>query len=244
MNARGQAELIFLVALLLLRGYATAERESQSGVYEKTAILKSGLEMRYGIFLPKSFSPDVPLPLVLALHYGGEVTPFYGKEFLTLLVEPALEKLGAIIVAPDCPARGWNNQTSVKAVLEFLNHIVQEYRIDTSRVLVLGYSLGGIGAWYFAANCPENFSAAIAISALPDPKTTPVVKTVPLYVIHSRQDEVFRFDDVRKFVAYQKSGGASIRFVAVDDIGHYDTYRFVSPLRAAIPWIKKTWRLN
>lgn len=54
----------------------------------------------------------------VALHYGGKVTPFYSKGFMTSFVEPALEDLEAIIVAPGCPSKGWTNAASEAAVLD------------------------------------------------------------------------------------------------------------------------------
>ena len=49
-------------------------------------------------------------------------------------------------------------------------------------------------------------------------------------------------EKVRVFVERQKSQGASVDFVEVEGISHYETFRFVQPLREAIPWIMKIWR--
>ena len=100
------------------------------------------------------------MPLILALHYGGEVTPFYSKEYLNLLVKPALKNLGAIITAPDCPGEGWANPDVEKALLEFLEIISKEYNIDPNRIIITGYSMGGLGTWYLASRHSEIFSAA------------------------------------------------------------------------------------
>lgn len=231
-----------LVIFVFLGGCASAGKMKQSlSIYEKVVTLESGIKLRYAISIPKSYSRGKPVPLTLALHYGGRVTPFYGKGFLTLLVEPALKKLGAIIVAPDCPGRSWTNSISEEAVMDLMSHIKSEYKIDSSRVVITGYSMGGIGTWYIAARHPHFFSAAIPISALPDPKTIPIIKDIPFYVIHSLKDEVFPIDSVKSFVDRQKSRGAAIHLVEVDGISHYETHRFVKPLKDAIPWIKKIW---
>lgn len=211
-------------------------------IIPKTLTLGTGLELRYAISLPKSLAPDRAMPLVLALHFGGSVSPYYGKEFLTLLVEPALRDLDAIMVAPDCPGRGWIDPISEKAVLALIEGIIDEYNIDPKKIVVTGFSLGGIGTWHFAARHPELFSAAIPISGVPDAKVAPIVENIPVYVIHSKDDEIIPIEKVRAFVKKQKSQGASVHFVEVQGIGHYETYRFVQPLRTAIPWIKETWR--
>ncbi len=79
------------------------------GIYEETLALKNTTTLRYTLSVPESFSPQQPVPLIIALHYGGTVTPWYGKGYLSILVEPALRELGAVMAAPDCPANGWDN---------------------------------------------------------------------------------------------------------------------------------------
>lgn len=237
---------IFMTPLLLLLfhgGCMTKGKMTQfPEIFQKILTLDSGLKLRYAISLPKSLSPDNPAPLVLALHYGGPVTPFYGKGFLTLLVEPALRDLEAIIIAPDCPGRGWVDPNSERAVMVLIENILNDYKINPKKIIVTGYSLGGIGAWHYAARHPQLFSAAIPISAVPDLKAIPTVEGVPIYAIHSRNDEIFPIEKVRRFVKRQKSKGASVRLIEVRNISHYETSRFVQPLKEAIPWIKKIWK--
>jgi len=245
MVASGNPKVSLLAAFFLLGGCATMtnnERLQAPTIYERTLTVPSGLKVRYAIFPPKSFSPEKSFHLILALHYGGKVTNFYGTEFVTMLIEPALKDVEAIIVDPDCQERRWENPVSERAVMNLLNHISQEYKVDSRRILVTGYSIGGIGTWHLAAQHSDFFTAAIPISALPDPKTMAPVKNVPLYVIHSREDEVFPFKELKSFIDGQKSGGASIKIVVVDGITHYEAYCFIEPPKAAILWIKKVWR--
>ena len=68
------------------------------GVHQLTLPLTGGRELRYTLLVPEGGGTR---PLVLALHYGGEVTPFYGRGILELLVAPALAELGAVIAAPE-----------------------------------------------------------------------------------------------------------------------------------------------
>jgi predicted peptidase len=203
--------------------------------------LKSGLELRYTLALPPEYSPAKTYPLVLALHYGGKVTPFFSFEFLNALVEPALKELEAIFVAPDCPAMGWTNATSEEAVLELILLCMETYRIDPDRVLILGFSMGGLGTWYMVGRHPDIFSAAIPIAAPADAATTPLIENVPLYIIHGEKDEVFPLDEVRKLYLKQKAGGADIQFMVVEKTSHNELPRYITPLQAAIPWIKRVW---
>lgn len=75
--------------------------ENGPGVYYEMTTAPSGSLLRYTLLVPPAYDGETPVPLVVALHYGGEVTPFYGGGMIETLVEPGLGQLGAIIVAPD-----------------------------------------------------------------------------------------------------------------------------------------------
>jgi predicted peptidase len=213
-----------------------------SAVQEKTLLLESGAILRYALALPPSFSPDQRYPLIIALHYGGQVTAYYGKPYLTNLVLPALEELGAIMVAPDCPGKGWTDPLSEKSVLELIGQVQKDYAVDTRRLLVTGYSLGAIGTWDLVFKHPELFSAAIPISGMP-PKGIVIRQTGTRFlVIHSRDDELFPLESVRKFVDLCESQGLSVRFNPVAGFGHYEYDKYITALREAVPWVKGLWK--
>ena len=195
---------------------------------------------RYTIAIPHGCG-DRAMPLVLALHYGGDVTPFYGKGILTRLVEPALRGLEALIVAPDCIASDWIDLQSETAVLRLLDHIQDSYTIDPKRMLITGYSKGGKGTWYLASRHQERFAAALVMAATPQVDTVDVEWEIPLYVIHSRKDELFSLESTEAVVKQLQAKGVSVEMVVVEGIGHYETDRFTEPLRAAVPWIEKAW---
>ncbi|MGD2091777.1 MAG: prolyl oligopeptidase family serine peptidase [Candidatus Aminicenantes bacterium] len=218
-----------------------AELPKKPGIYEETLTLKSGTLLRYTLSIPGEFSPEQSIPLVMALHYGGDVTPWYSKGYVNILVEPALQKLNAIIVAPDCPGKGWNNPSSEAAVLELLNHIKSHYSIDEERMLVTGFSMGGIGTWHMVARHPQLFSAAIPMSGTVGQETVKKIKNTPVYVIHSKQDEFFPFKQVEEMVQILKDRGVPVQLQLVDGISHYNTAGFAQYLKEAVPWIKETW---
>jgi predicted peptidase len=213
------------------------------GIYEKILTLKSGLPLRYTLSIPAGFPGQQPVPLVMALHFGGTVTPWYSKGYLITLPEPALRELGAIIAAPDCPTQGWDNPTAETAILELLDLLKNNYNIDEKKILITGFSMGGIGTWHMAARHPQIFSAAVPISSTAGIETLKQIKDIPLYVIHSRQDEIFPVKHVQEMVQILKDNGVSIQFEIIDGVSHYHTGGFVEPLRAAVSWIKDVWSL-
>jgi len=209
-----------------------------------SSILQSSLSPGplYSIAIPSGYSDDRPVPLILALHYGGHGQPFFGRHILTGLVEPALRSLQAIIVSPDCTGDSWTDPQSETDVFLLLDAIVQDYNIDTTKTLVTGYSMGGIGAWYLSVEHPDRFSAAVVMAGYPPFEGDDVRGEQPLYVIHSRQDEVVPLAPTQEAVKKLRDQGLSVEFVLLDDVTHYEVDRFYTPLKEAVPWIEQVWK--
>ena len=213
--------------------------DEQATIQEK--VLPSG-EQRYTIAVPAGYSGNQPVPLVLALHFGGEVTPFYGRTILEELIEPALRELGAIIIAPDCPTNSWTDPQSEKAVLELLAYVEKNYAVDVQRRLITGYSTGGAGTWYLAARNPDRFSAAVVMAGWPPQAIEDVEWKIPLVIIHSRQDEIVPLQPTEYFSNTLQEKGVPVKLVVLDGITHYEMFRFVEPLRTTISWVESVWQ--
>lgn len=216
-----------------------------------------------------AFSGDTtaqrPSPLVLSLHYSGPDTlpAFFGAGLLERVVLPALEPLGAVFVAPDAPDRGWGSSRSEQLVLALLDSIGARYAIDGDRTLVTGYSLGGMGTWYFAARHPERFRVAIPMASLPvlkednwrdsllaemrrfnavpDPAMVQSMRRVAWTVLQSRADQTMSFSAMEAFVDGLKTQRVPVHFVALDSITHQQTIQYREPLAATLPWIRQQW---
>jgi predicted peptidase len=225
---------------------AGAQMPVSAGIHSKELELEGGSTLRYTLSIPNALETDEPVPLVLALHYGGRVTPYFGRGVLVGLVEPALHELGAIIVAPDSPGNGWANPNSERAVLALLDHITSSYRIDERRVLVTGYSMGGMGTWYLASRHPERFTAAIPMAGglrNEEDEHLRSLSEMPIYAIHSRADTVVPLEPTESAIAkLEASSAKNVRLVVVEDVTHYDVAGFVPLLRDAVDWLREVWR--
>jgi len=211
-------------------------------IMDEIEIAAEGAGMRYALFVPQTYKAQKPAPLILALHFGGTVTPTYGKDFAEVLILPALSDLEAIIVAPNCPGRGWTDAASEDAVLKLLDRVKQRFTIDPKRVVVTGFSMGAIGTFHFAAKYPELFSAAVAVSGIPDPDDLSLLKDVPFFVIQSADDEVFPIEKARNAFGKMKSQGVNIKTDIIQNISHYRTPEFVPALKKAVSWLLEVWR--
>lgn len=235
--------LVILLVLVILPFWLGAPRVSKDKRLLQD-VLPPG-SRRYTLMLPAQTPQEELLPLVIALHFGGHGLPFYGELFLTDLIEPALRGLGAITVAPDCPAKDWTQPASEQWVLDLLDHLVAKYPIDPRRVVLAGYSMGGIGTWRLLSHAPERFSAGVIMAAHPpEGVEQELAWKGPLYILHGREDELFPVVDTTRVVVRLEERGYDLTYRVLEGVTHHQTYRFKAPLEEVVPWLQKHWDLS
>jgi predicted peptidase len=211
------------------------------GVHDLTLQVPGGGAMTYALSIPRGYSPDHAVPLVLVLHSGGARIPNYGREFMKGLVLPALGDLRGIMIAPDCPAASWTDATADQLVMTLLQQTLENYAIDRRRVLVTGYSMGGRGTWFMASHHPDLFTAAIPMAASTGDDPVERLGTMPTYVIHSRNDEVIPFAPAERTAKQLTAMGRPVTFDAVSGLTHFQMGGYVDALRRAGGWIATRW---
>lgn len=113
-----------------------------------------------GLVLPKNAaqSPS-PLPLYVWLHGRGDKTTdlHFICERLDKWGEVVPE--GALVLHPfgrQCIGYKSAGETDVLEAIEF---VCENYPVDRRRVVLMGFSMGGAGAWHLAAHYPDRFAA-------------------------------------------------------------------------------------
>ena len=113
--------------------------------------------------LPEGYDHTRRYPLILALHgKGGR-----GQDILGYLGYVLKERLDEFIVAAPTDYKGaWFNATPDEAgdPPALLAELRRRYHLDTQRVYVVGYSMGGHGAFTLAVLHADEFAAAVPIA--------------------------------------------------------------------------------
>ena len=157
-----------------------------------------------------------------------------------ILIQPALGELGAVIIAPDSLGGGWSTAVNEQGVKALLAAVEKSYALDQKKVVVTGFSMGGQGTWYWADRYPERFSAAVPISGTPTPSAA--TWRLPVFAVHSRDDQVQPIGPTEQRIAELKKRGINAQIVVLNGIEHFETYSSSSGLRQAVPWIQEIWK--
>lgn len=174
----------------------------------------------YRLFIPSSYDGSKPAPMVVALHGmgGDENTMFdaYGRE----LTRDA-QAHGFIVAAPKGrdPASMYRGSAE-QDVLDVMAEVEREYKIDRSRVYLMGHSMGGYGTWSIAMDHPELFAALGPISGGGDASGMVKIAAIPQYVTHGDDDRTVNVSASRTMVEAGKKAGAPITYVEVPGGSH------------------------
>lgn len=117
-------------------------------------------------------------------------------------------KIDAYILAPQNPGSAW----SPERIMNIVNKVVATNPIDTTRIYVIGMSLGGFGTMDMVARYPDKIAAAIPMCGGTTSKDFAALNEVPMWIVHGTADAAVPVSASDKPVAQMKSLGGH-RFV-------------------------------
>ena len=221
----------FIAAALLLAAPASAQSLDPA---DPRLLRRSIDERPYRLWVPQDYDGTRAYPLVLFLHGGaGRGTDNErhlrdGNGMLVNLFVAAQARFPSIILAPQT-----NSDHGVEATLAVLRHVMKDYRVDRTRVYVIGQSLGGYGALAVLAREPALFAAAVVIAAGgPDNQRY----ALPAWFFHGERDDVVPVDEARRIVAAITRAGGAVRYTEYKGEGHGLAWLVVRE-DALIPWV-------
>jgi predicted esterase len=176
------------VASQLLNGKFRAMADIH-GLGEAFVRSRNGTMQPVAVYVPPSYVPGKPTPLVVFLHGRGESeTELLGQTFVIALAD----RIGAIVVAPY--GRGhYDFAGSESDVYDAYDAAVSAFTIDPRRRFLAGYSMGGFSAFNIAPMHPDDWSAVMCVAGgLLETRAQRMVTTMsqtPVYVLTGALDE-------------------------------------------------------
>lgn len=201
---------------------------------QKSYKLTDKTRVTYSVYHPENYKKVDSLSLVIALHWGWgqrELPDNFSQEFMENFVIPIYKNQNKIIIAPNCPVKSWVDDKSIASVLELRDYCIEKYNIDTNKIIITGFSLGGIGTWYLATHYSNLFTCAIPIAGYPEMDWLKKQGEINLLVVNSVDDEIIPFEKVNSAVEYIKSRGQNVRLKKLFGVGHYSMNQFIGPVK-------------
>ena len=178
-----------------------------------------GFHRSYLIHIPKNYSRADARPLVVALH--GAFSTAEEMEEETGLSDLA-DRESFLVVYPNgitlfgwfqhwnaghCCGRAMKDQVDdVGFISTVIEEVRRDFRVDPSRIYMVGYSNGGMLAYLFAAQKPETLAAVAVIGATigsspspsqPEVRIPPARAPLPVLAIHGREDDSIPYEGGR-----------------------------------------------
>lgn len=180
---------------------------------------------KYLLYLPDNYSeqPSQKWPLLLYLHSSdarGQELKGVEQEGLPFILRSGT-KLPFIVVAPLCPPdEWWDSRWSVENLNVLLDELLDKYRVDSSRIYLTGWSMGGAGAWRLASQYPSRFAAVVPICGKSQLKFVDSLRDTPVWAFHGDKDTVVAVRESQKMVDGLKKLGGEAQLTVFPDTGH------------------------
>ena len=175
------------------------------------AIMSSGEERDYLLYVPRNYDPAKPAPLVISLH-GAMNWPGFQEEITQW--DRLADEAGFIVVYPAGTGtgpriwdmRGWRNPATmpdVRFIADLIEKLQKTYSIDATRIYVNGLSNGGGMAFVLSCTLSHRIAAigAVAAAELLPFSWCKDTTAVPMMAIHGDADEIVPYNGGKVWIA-------------------------------------------
>ncbi len=190
------------------------------------------------LYIPEDYSPQRPMPLIVALHGGyGQ-----GSEYVWTWMRSARSRRWALL-APKSWGNTWEmtlNSSDARSVLTMIDEVAREYPIDPARVYLSGLSDGGIFTYILGLEHHERFRGIAPVAGALHLAADPLLragrgKDTPIFVVHGVHDFIFPVTFTRQTTELLRGIGYNVKYDELPEWGHAFPYSINERLVA--PWL-------
>ena len=207
---------------------------AQTGVMHRKQTNKHA---EYSLYVPENYDPSRRWPLVITLH-GGHGR---GDDYLLTWLRTAKSR-GLILLSPKSLGQTWSIQQpglDVRSILSMLETVMDEYAVNTNRILVSGLSDGGTFSYALGISCSKLFAGIAPIAGvLPPWLDYKQATALPIFIVHGAKDFIFPVSSARMARDFLEGQDfANVTYTELPDWGHAYTYSINETL--VLPWFEQ-----
>ncbi len=235
--------------LLAIVIFGVVRADAQTGFLDRTITI-DGAPYRYQVYVPADYTPRTGWPVIVSLHgngrQGSDGMLQTGTDF-AIRIRENRAPFPAIVVFPQGEiGTRWFYPQMQRLVMAELDRTIAEFRVDTGRVYLHGYSMGGTGSYRLAYKWAHRFAAIVVVAgrvepganytsgdiaidratnpaaAAPDPFVALAagLRNMPIWIFHGDADLLVPVAQSRKLVAALRSVGAPVRYTELPGADH------------------------
>ncbi len=207
----------------------------QTGIFRRAFCSELDSTLRpYKIKIPENYNKSEKYPLLVFLHGSGRTDEDMFDKYHRYLSQNNL-----IQIAPN--ARGVSHYYGTPEaqfdIKEAIQDAIQNYSVDTTNIVLTGFSMGGYGVYRTYFENPGLFKGLAIFSGMPKvgllrrsgkgeypnflkKKNYEKLTGVPIFIYHGKNDLNCPFELTRKFVDKLLDSDASVQMAFNEGTGH------------------------
>jgi predicted peptidase len=229
--------------------------------FEKHIFTKTGASLPYRLLKPDGYGKAGTdrYPLVIFLHGIGERGLDNEKQLKNgveqFVKDATRKKHPCFLVVPQCPPdKMWVNVTPAGTkenialakrptepaalVLDLIDTLRKELRVDPDRIYLTGVSMGGYGTWELISRQPVLFAAALVVCGGGDPEQALKFAKLPIWAFHGAADDLVPVERSRDMIAAIERAGGKPKYTEYKGVGH-DSWTQTYQKAEVLDWLFK-----
>ncbi len=215
--------IVWIVALAGLWFFAAADSAAaepdgdRAVTGEITHQITKAITYEYALGLPAEADQAGPgekrWPMIVDLHGSGVPS-------LASLKRDAVRGDARFIRLIPRNLNGGREWWDAQALAKLIDHVIDKHPVDPDRVCVIGFSMGGFGAWEFAARYPHKVAGIVPIAGGGNPFFVNRMWGVNVWAFHGAKDDGVPPRLARYMVDGVRRAGGNAKLTVYPDVGH------------------------
>ena len=183
--------------------------------------------LNYLLFMPRDTTAIIngKFPLIISLHgigeRGSDLWRVKGDGLPKIL--DGKDTFPFIVVSPQCPlTTEWYYNDGIQQLVDkMIDSVIARYPVDTNRIYLTGFSMGGIGTLDLSIRYPNRFAALIPIAfRIEEGWDLCTIKDIPMWAFHGQHDPIIPLYKAQSVINTLISCGGNPTFTIYPDLYH------------------------